>query len=133
MWPLWRAQRLSMPISRVRCCTDTSMMFIRPMPPMPRVRAPINASRILSAVVTTVNSSKSCLKSAMNTARRSSGREVVVSGEHGAHHASQLLVVLALIVHKDSGDVFGVIEVAMVLKGMATRVLSLSSPPCTLR
>ena len=36
----------------------------------------------------------------------------MVSGEHGAHHASQLLVVLALIVHKDSGDVFGVIEVA---------------------
>ena len=25
----------STPISRVRCVTETSMMFIRPMPPMP--------------------------------------------------------------------------------------------------
>src|ERR1700736_3977930 len=60
-----RAQRLSMPISRVRCCTETSMMFMRPMPPMPRVSAPMRVSRILSAMTTTVNSSKSCLKSAM--------------------------------------------------------------------
>ena len=41
-----RAPRaFSMPISRVRCCTATSMMFISPMPAMPSVSAPTSDSR----------------------------------------------------------------------------------------
>ena len=43
---LLRAQRLFYAIVRVRCCTETSMMFISPMPPMPRVSAPIKANNI---------------------------------------------------------------------------------------
>lgn len=58
---LLRAQRLSTPISRVRCCTEPSIMFISPMPPMPRVRAPMNASKILSAVVTNTETAQNKL------------------------------------------------------------------------
>ena len=39
----------STPISRVRWVTDTSMMFIRPTPPMPSVSVPMKPSRILQA------------------------------------------------------------------------------------
>src|SRR6202049_4090847 len=40
------------------------------------------------------------------------GAEIVVSRQHGANHASQLLVVFAFVVHEEAGDVFGVVEVA---------------------
>jgi hypothetical protein len=50
MW--WRRapSAFSMPISRVRCCTATSMMFMRPMPAMPSVSAPTSESRTCSAI-----------------------------------------------------------------------------------
>lgn len=35
------AQGLFYPISRVRCATETSMMFTKPRPPMPRVNTPM--------------------------------------------------------------------------------------------
>ncbi len=40
------------------------------------------------------------------------GAEIVVSGQHRADDASQLLVVLAFVVHEDAGDVLGVVEIA---------------------
>src|ERR1017187_1502277 len=36
----------SMPISRVRCVTDTNMMLARPMPPMANVSVPTKPRRI---------------------------------------------------------------------------------------
>ena len=38
-----------MPISRVRCCTATSMMFISPMPAIPSVSVPTIAINTCSA------------------------------------------------------------------------------------
>ena len=40
------------------------------------------------------------------------GAEVVVPGEHAAHHARELLVILAFVVHENAGDVLGIVEIA---------------------
>ena len=44
------AQPFSIPISRVLCCTETSIMFIKPIPPMPKVSTPMKASKILKVL-----------------------------------------------------------------------------------
>ena len=51
MCPFRAPSAFSTPISRVRCCTLTSMIFISPMPAMPRVSEPINAISTSSAAV----------------------------------------------------------------------------------
>src|SRR5271169_2201412 len=77
----------STPISLVRCCTETSMMFISPMPPIPRVSAPIKASSTLSAVVT-------------------------MACKYAPHHARELLMILRFVVHENAGDVLRIVEIA---------------------
>ena len=40
------------------------------------------------------------------------GAEVVMPGEHAAHHARELLMIPPVIIHKNSGDVLRIVEVA---------------------
>jgi hypothetical protein len=54
-----------MPISRVRSVTDTSMMFIMPMPPTTRLIAATAATIRVSIVVVLVSVSLICLVSKM--------------------------------------------------------------------
>ena len=51
MWRRRAPRALRMPISRVRSCTETNMMFITPTPPMPSVRMPMKPSTSFSPVV----------------------------------------------------------------------------------
>ena len=50
IWLRRAPSAFSMPISRVRYCTATSMMFMRPMPAMPSVSAPTSESSTCSAM-----------------------------------------------------------------------------------
>ena len=45
MWRRLAPKARRRPISRMRSSTDTSMMFIKPTPPMPRVSAPMKVNR----------------------------------------------------------------------------------------
>ena len=54
-----------MPISRVRSVTDTSMMFMMPMPPTTRLIAATAATIRVSRVVVPVSVSEICLVSKM--------------------------------------------------------------------
>ena len=47
-WRRFAPSALRMPISRVRSCTDTNMMFITPTPPMPSVSTPMKPSTSFS-------------------------------------------------------------------------------------
>ena len=79
---------------------------------MPSVSAPMKARRILSAVVTAVELVEVLFEIGDEDGAVIVGAKVVVSGQHGTNYASQLLVVLAFVIHKDAGDVFRVIEIA---------------------
>ena len=63
----------STPISRVRWVTETSIMFIKPIPPMASVMVPTMARSSLSAILMMENWSNCFMASKMKTARWSSG------------------------------------------------------------
>ena len=56
---------MRMPISRVRSVTDTSMMFMMPIPPTTRLIAATAATMRVSSVVVPVSVSEICLVSKM--------------------------------------------------------------------
>ena len=62
----------------------------------------MKASRILSAVVTIAEFVEVLLEVGDEHGAVVVGTEVVVSGQHGANDARQLLMVLAFVVHEDA-------------------------------
>jgi hypothetical protein len=65
-----------MPISRVRCVTDTSMMLARPTPPMASVSDPMNPSSRRSAIPMVSTRRSNSLKTTVRTARSSRGEQL---------------------------------------------------------
>ena len=62
-WPASAPMARRMPISRVRSVTETSMMFMMPMPPTSRLTPATAASRPVSTPVTPVSTLAICAMS----------------------------------------------------------------------
>ena len=65
----------------------------------------MKASRILSAVVTVVKLVEVLFEVGDENRAAVVRAEVMVSGEHGANDASQLLMVFAFVIHEHARDV----------------------------
>jgi hypothetical protein len=114
MWRA-RAESFSTPISRVRCCTATSMMFMRPMPAMPRVSAPTRERRTWRAMERIWNW-WSWERDWRRERRRGRWGGSGARGEGLADGFLDLLIV-AVIADPDTVEVGGVFEVAHGVEG----------------
>ena len=92
--------------------TETSMMFMRPTPPMPRVRVPMNPSRTFRPRVTISKRWTCSIRLNISTARRSRGLNLCCSRENIPNRLFDPLVVGGLVVEPDAVKIVGVFQIA---------------------